>query len=55
MRCFFCGNEGHEFKCPSIKAYEYRKDGSVARIEFVTAADFPAKTFIEQTAKSTLQ
>jgi len=47
MKCFFCGNE-HDVKCPMIRAYEYRPDGTVSRIEFVTFADFMQKEAASQ-------
>lgn len=37
--CEYCdGNHGK--RCPQVKAIHYRKDGSVKRVELVTAADY---------------
>ncbi|MCS3690932.1 hypothetical protein M2194_004969 [Bradyrhizobium elkanii] len=38
MKCQLCGLV-HEFKCHLIKAYDYYPDGTVKRVEFITAAD----------------
>lgn len=41
--CRWCG-EAHGPMCPMVKALEFAPDGSgtVVRVEFLTAADFPA-------------
>lgn len=38
--CRHCGFT-HGPLCPSVKAIEYHPDGTIKRIEYVTAADFP--------------
>lgn len=38
-RCQYCGNF-HQFKCPLIKAFEY-KDGAMTRVEFYAPKDYP--------------
>jgi hypothetical protein len=39
MKCFYCGNEHNDVKCPLISAYDFAADGKIARVEFVTFAD----------------
>jgi hypothetical protein len=40
--CRWCG-EAHGPLCPMVKALEFAPDGvTVTRVEFLTAADFPA-------------
>lgn len=41
MTCKYCGALSHPGVCPTVKALEYFPDGSVKRVEFKTAADFP--------------
>ena len=38
-KCAHCGNI-HGPRCPSVKAIEYYPDGTVKRVEYMTAADF---------------
>ena len=38
--CQFCGQK-HGVRCPSVKAIEYYENGTVRRVEFMTAADYP--------------
>lgn len=38
--CRWCGEE-HGTLCPWVKAFNLRRDGSVSRVEYVTATDFP--------------
>lgn len=40
--CQHCGLI-HDKLCQSIKAIKYHQDGTIKRIEYVTAADFPPK------------
>ena len=37
--CKYCG-ETHGMKCPIVKAINYRADGSVERVEFLTPTDY---------------
>ena len=39
MRCFYCGHEHDNQKCPLVKAYEFNADHTIKRVEFVTIAD----------------
>lgn len=38
--CRWCGLT-HGPLCPSVKSLDFHRNGSVARVVFVTAADFP--------------
>jgi hypothetical protein len=37
--CRYCGNH-HGPRCPDVKAIEYHPDGTVKRVEYITAADY---------------
>jgi hypothetical protein len=39
-KCRFCGMY-HGPLCPTVKAFEYHPDGSLKRVEFKGAADYP--------------
>lgn len=39
-KCNWCGNY-HGVKCPEVKALEFHPDGTIKRVEFTTAADYP--------------
>lgn len=39
-KCRYCGNY-HGPLCPDVKAIEYHPNGTVKRVEFKTAADYP--------------
>lgn len=43
VRCQYCGNF-HQTICPTIKAMEYHPNGTVKRVEFKTANDYPASS-----------
>ena len=38
--CQWCGST-HTGMCPTVKAIEYHPDGTMKRVEFKTAADYP--------------
>jgi hypothetical protein len=38
--CRWCG-QYHGPKCPTVKAIEFHPDGSIKRVEFKTANDYP--------------
>jgi hypothetical protein len=41
-KCSYCGSPTpHPGVCPTVKAMEYHPDGSVKRVEFKSAADYP--------------
>lgn len=39
--CRYCGMLHERTVCPLVKSIEYHPDGSVKRVEFKTAADWP--------------
>ncbi len=40
-RCTHCGSFPHQGVCPLIRAIEYHPDGSIKRVEYKTANDYP--------------
>lgn len=37
--CQYCGTH-HLYRCPQVKSIEYNQDGTVKKVEFITAADY---------------
>ena len=41
FKCEHCGSETpHNGHCPSVKAIEYFKDGTIKRVEYTTGVDY---------------
>lgn len=40
-KCAYCGSFPHQGICPTVKAIEYHADGTIKRVEFKTANDYP--------------
>lgn len=44
--CPYCESLDHtDLACPKVKAFDFQLSGNVARVEFKTAADYPAAHF----------
>lgn len=44
--CQYCSNH-HGVRCPTVKALEYHPDGTVKRVEFMTAVDYHPLPFTQ--------
>lgn len=49
VKCGYCGSLPHQGVCPTVKAIEYHENGTVKRVEFKTANDYPALPQIDWT------
>lgn len=49
--CEHCGKPPHTGRCPRIKSVEYRKNGTIKRVEYFGLADYWPGINVEPTFK----